>query len=141
MGYGVVSYGLRLDRVIPFGRTIPVARSAVVLRILHCVGDGMRLLGMLQTMLRFKDGSPSKIPVLQRILRGVGKRTSFFNPWVVLRDFLRVLALPTAPLESPTCIHKGGEVSLEATHARGGGWWAHAAVAVFALGHMSTHHR
>jgi hypothetical protein len=80
--------------------------GAVVVRIHHSIGDGLRLVKAFGTVLLFEDGSPARLEILNRISTNKKlQKPTHNNPIHFLRDFFSALTLDQLPPESPTPLH------------------------------------
>lgn len=84
--------------------------GAVVWRLDHCMGDGLRLVKAAGGFMTFEDGSPAELAILKVLSKKkldasthMGKGPSFVLK--VVKDLFKVLAMEKLPAEDPSCFH------------------------------------
>lgn len=79
-------------------------RDALMIRVNHGVGDGLRLVNLAGDLLQFKDGTRAQVPVLKRL----GKSNGAKKP--LLRDLATAAVLDRMPDETAPLYHAPGKV-------------------------------
>lgn len=85
--------------------------EAVVYRMSHALGDGLRMLKMAKDILAFEDGEPAEIPAVAKMNRNKedaaeATRTNGEN----FKDFLTAATLAMVPNETCDAFHQPGQV-------------------------------
>lgn len=89
-------------------------QGAVVLRINHCLGDGLRIVKAAGAFMKFEDGSPAELGLLKKMSNKKAAQGAKRGMVELVQQFIKdlplVLTMDKLPLETPSCFHEPGTI-------------------------------
>ena len=86
--------------------------SAVLLRIEHCLADGLSISSIFENLITDEDGNPydNQTTTTSKMLQKISKRN--LNPFSYIKEIFHILLLEFSPYDSPTIFTKPNQTTV-----------------------------